>query len=296
MDLLLHLVQQRELPIEQVNLVEVCRQYLEIVLGSRFLDLERASEYLVIAATLTAIKSEALVSGRGGNIEGEIDESFDPAFFASLRERLREYQLTKLRAQTLAHRPQLAITTFSRPTRSITIERPKTGDEDIVYGDVSELGRLFAALLKRVGAKVGSYRISAESVSVVSCMMKFVDLLRRKSGDGVPRAHHTFRSMLAGIFQRSTNLAEPAAHMQRRSTVIGGFIALLEMMKRGLVSAEQGEYGGEIDVTVRFADGVESLSPLDLTTEFDKESDSVERPNFRSSEDILVESRRASGG
>ena len=61
MDLLLHLVEQQEVEIENVDLSEVCDQYLKIVERSAELDLERAGEYLVVAATLVARKSEAIL-------------------------------------------------------------------------------------------------------------------------------------------------------------------------------------------------------------------------------------------
>ncbi|MCC6953285.1 MAG: segregation/condensation protein A [Deltaproteobacteria bacterium] len=264
MDLLLHLVQQRELSIEEVNLVEVCRQYLDIVASAKWLDLERASEYLVIAATLTAIKSEAMLAGRVDPALAEIDESFDPAFFASLRERLKEYQLTKLRAQTLASRPQLSVTTFTRPTRAITVERPKDEDEVLEVGEASELGRMFVALLKRIGKKLGSYRISVEPVSVVSYMMKFVDFFRGRGE--APSGNQKFSDLLSSVVDRRSLANGEDGEWQRRSAVIGGFIALLELMKRGLVKASQDDDGSDIDIVSRLTgDGATE----ELTTEFD---------------------------
>ena len=266
MDLLLHLVQQRELSIEEVNLVEVCRQYLDIVANAEWLDLERASEYLVIAATLTAIKSEAILAGRVDPALAEIDESFDPAFFASLRERLKEYQLTKLRAQTLAARPQLAINTFSRPHRSITVERPKAEDEVLEVGEASELGQLFVALLKRIGKKLGSYRISVEPVSVVSFMMKFVDCFRaspERAGQSQPRS---FTALLRSVVDRRSLAAGSDGEWQRRNAVIGGFIAVLELMKRGLLTARQDDDDSDIEIESRLT--AENAS-AELSTEFD---------------------------
>ena len=61
LDLLLQLVLAQDLDITKVSLASVCEQYLSYVRMMESLDIEVASEYLVIAATLTFIKSKKLL-------------------------------------------------------------------------------------------------------------------------------------------------------------------------------------------------------------------------------------------
>nr|MBP9838161.1 segregation/condensation protein A [Pseudomonadota bacterium] len=109
MDLLLHLVQQQEVSIEQVSMSVITRQYLEIVHRAQFLDIEKASEYLVIAATLLSIKSQSLLPSSDLDSSDLVEEERNEKFYEELREQLKAYQLAKARAQALINTPQLGV-------------------------------------------------------------------------------------------------------------------------------------------------------------------------------------------
>lgn len=72
LDLLLHLVNQYEIDIYEVPLKDVADQYMNYIRTMQELQLDIASEYLVMAATLLAIKSQMLFaearSGNGGRV------------------------------------------------------------------------------------------------------------------------------------------------------------------------------------------------------------------------------------
>jgi segregation and condensation protein A len=76
LDLLLHLVKKKELPIEKVSLSEVTGQYLECIKSLRYYDVEVAAEYLVIAATLLSVKASVLLNEP---VELVPDENGDPS-------------------------------------------------------------------------------------------------------------------------------------------------------------------------------------------------------------------------
>ena len=61
LDLLLHLIQQNEMDIYDIPIYEVTTQYLEYLDLMKMLDLDVASEFLVMAATLLQIKSESML-------------------------------------------------------------------------------------------------------------------------------------------------------------------------------------------------------------------------------------------
>src|SRR5690606_39148789 len=75
MDLLLHLVSLKEVPIEEVSMAEIIDQYFDIVTKQAHqIDLERASDYLVIITTLMMIKSRSLLPNESAeDVEDEED-------------------------------------------------------------------------------------------------------------------------------------------------------------------------------------------------------------------------------
>lgn len=72
LDLLLQLVRDRELEIHVVSLAEVCDAYCRYVRSLEEVDVDEAADYLVVAATLLAIKSRSLLP------QEELDEDEDP--------------------------------------------------------------------------------------------------------------------------------------------------------------------------------------------------------------------------
>src|SRR5579872_3277117 len=103
MDLLLQLVLAQDLDITQVSLASVCEQYLAYINLMESLDIELASEYLVIAATLTFIKSKRLLPPPPPPFVDELAEEADSAEEA-LRQRLIAYQFFKLAGSDLRTR------------------------------------------------------------------------------------------------------------------------------------------------------------------------------------------------
>ena len=126
----------------------ICEQYLEIVLKTAKKDLERATEFLVIAATLLAIKSKSLLPRTEEEEEGT-DIGYDDRFFEDLRERLIAYELTKNRAETLRSMPQHGVDTFSRNDRRALIPTVEMITEE--EEDIQSLTHAFVGLLKRIG-------------------------------------------------------------------------------------------------------------------------------------------------
>lgn len=61
LDLLLHLINEAEVDIYDIPMIEITEQYLEYIHAMQELHLDVASEYLVMAATLIAIKSKMLL-------------------------------------------------------------------------------------------------------------------------------------------------------------------------------------------------------------------------------------------
>src|SRR5574341_948975 len=97
MDLLLHLIKKHELDIYDIPIAPITQQYLEYLELMQSLDMEVAGEFLVMASTLTHIKSKMLLPPPE-NPEDE-DDGTDPR--AELIRRLLEYKRFKDAAQSL---------------------------------------------------------------------------------------------------------------------------------------------------------------------------------------------------
>lgn len=90
MDLLLHLIKKSELDICEISIEEIAKQYLEYISFMERLDLDIASEYLIMAAELIEIKS-AMLLPRPEIEDDEYEE--DPK--ERLIQRLLEYKKYK---------------------------------------------------------------------------------------------------------------------------------------------------------------------------------------------------------
>ncbi|MCS6831055.1 MAG: segregation/condensation protein A [Armatimonadota bacterium] len=97
MDLLLHLVRENKVSVTDIPIAVITDQYLEYLRLMEELDLEIASEFLVMAATLLEIKSRMLLPKPPRT--GDEEEEEDPR--AELVARLVEYQKYKALVETL---------------------------------------------------------------------------------------------------------------------------------------------------------------------------------------------------
>jgi segregation and condensation protein A len=74
LDLLLHLIKSLELDIYDIPIANVTEQYMNYIHAMKTLELEVAGEYLVMAATLMAIKSQMLLP------KAELEEEYDDVY------------------------------------------------------------------------------------------------------------------------------------------------------------------------------------------------------------------------
>ena len=101
-DLLFHLIKKAEVDIWSISIAEITDQYLAYLQSMRELDLDIASEFLVMAATLLRLKSKLLLPRSPKQVaEDEEDELFEIHSPEELFQRLEEYRTFKELAQVL---------------------------------------------------------------------------------------------------------------------------------------------------------------------------------------------------
>lgn len=96
LDLLLHLIKSAKLDITEIHLAEITEQYLAYMVDVQNIDMDKASEFISVAATLIEIKSKHLLP-----IEQENEEIDPESEEQLLLRRLKEYELFKEASQGL---------------------------------------------------------------------------------------------------------------------------------------------------------------------------------------------------
>jgi len=252
MDLLLHLVREQEVEIHEVELSRVIAGYLEHLEALRELDIELAGDFLVMAATLMAIKSRSLLPHEEVDLEDELDPRDE------LIQRLLEYRRFKEASEGLergrAERARL------QPRGAFPELRDGAGEPTLDLGEISKWDLLsaFSRLMRET--------LASRTQHVAGDPRP----LRYYVGQLAHRARDAGRLSLHALLERIE--AAPS-----RETLVGAFCALLELIRLGVLSAEQSEHEGEI--LVQFCSDVEGDIDhlLDAAT-FDDEVEAADEP------------------
>ena len=91
LDLLLHLVKQSKIEISELSLVDITEKYMAYLKKMEEMNLDIASEYLVVASELIEMKSRMLLPRTNTNEEDEYEENPEE----ELKKRLLEYEKYK---------------------------------------------------------------------------------------------------------------------------------------------------------------------------------------------------------
>ncbi len=117
LDLLLYLIKQQEIEIKDIFVSQVTEQFLSYMKGLPYLDLEKASEYLNIAATIIDIKARSLIPPPDDDFGEYYDEDDDPE--QELIQALEEYKMLKEEAEKLKERETVGYF-FKAPDKDLT--------------------------------------------------------------------------------------------------------------------------------------------------------------------------------
>lgn len=224
-DLLLSLITKREMDITEVALSAVTDEFLSFL---RRIDtdenLDQASEFIVVAATLLDLKVAGLLP------QGELVDAEDVALLEArdlLFARLLQYRAFKQAAEWFARH---GAAEAARHARSVRLEQKyRVTTPELVWtlspDDFAALATL--ALTPREIPTVGLDHLHAPLVSIREQAAVVVSLLRRG-------AVLTFRELVAGI--------------DEKGVVVARFLALLELYRHASISFEQVEPLGELSV------------------------------------------------
>lgn len=217
LDLLLYLIREEQVDISNIPIARITEQYLATLGDLDQLDLDRAGEYLVMAADLMRIKAKMLLPR---DIDEEEEENVDPR--AELARRLAEYREFKQVAEDLARREEEWRAIFRR---SMGDWEPVEDSDDPLGVTLVDLFRAFKSVLD-----AQSRDLPLELEAPTHSVDDQIAIIRREiteHDEGVP-FHRLFEA------RRS------------RSLLIATFLALLELVRQREVVARQVERFGEI--------------------------------------------------
>lgn len=227
-DLLLHLVSRQKLDVGAINVTRVADQYLEHIERMADLDLDVASEFLLLAATLLEIKAAALLPSGEAFVGDELDDLSPAEARDILIARLIAYKQFKNAAGELAQRME---NEGHQHPRQAGLEQRFLGlmpdylegvtlhSLALICADLEHRREVFLLEAEHVASMPISLELQAESV-------------RRQ----LSRAGRVSFSELVG--------SEPTPEI-----VVVTFLAILELYKRGLVDVSQEAIFGDIVVT-----------------------------------------------
>jgi segregation and condensation protein A len=225
-DLLLSLIAKHELDITEIALSKITDEFISYLRGIDTDDeLDQASEFLLVAATLLDLKVAGLLP------QGELVDAEDVALLEArdlLFARLLQYRAFKEAAAWFAQGIEGESTRHVRAVRLEDKYRKQTPDLvwTLSLGDFAALAAL--AFAPREIPTVGLDHLHAPLVSIREQAAHVVALLRR----GGPV---TFRQLIAGADQRGV--------------IVARFLAVLELYKHAAITFEQLEPLGELTLT-----------------------------------------------
>jgi segregation and condensation protein A len=217
LDMLLYLIRRQNLDILDIPIAEITRQYMQYIELMQVLQLELAGEYLLMAATLAEVKSRMLLP-RVHSVDAA--DEMDPR--AELVRRLQEYERFKRAAEGIERLPRLERDTWVAS----------------------------AELIDRKVVRI------APQVTLQEMLLAFQEVLSRND----MFAHHHVQRDPLSVRQRMTEVLSALSAGafvdfvrlfgagEGRQGVTVTFVAILELLREGLIEMVQSEAYGPLHV------------------------------------------------
>lgn len=175
LDLLLHLIKESKMDIMNIEIEEITKQYMNYLDEQEKMNLEIASEYLVLASELLEIKSKMLLPSFK---DDEEEEEEDPR--EELVNRLLEYQAYKEITKVLQEKEELRKEIYTKSPENIKnyIDEVKEVNLDVSLDDLVEAFKKF--LDRKKDNKPLKTKVTVNEISVSSRRHDIKRLLKDK--------------------------------------------------------------------------------------------------------------------
>lgn len=228
-DLLFHLIEKNEVDIYDIPIAKITEQYLEYISIMQMLDLELASEFLVMAANLLSIKAKMLLPKPPVFSDETAEDEYDPR--DELVEKLLEYRKFKVMADYLQEKETFMNKVYTRPNNEEMFCHLFSEENPLEGISMHSLLGALQEVLDRAGDTELVGEIPREEISIRD---KMKEIMRRLF-----------------FHQRSIAFKELFKPRVSRVEIIVTFLAILELIKVGKIKAYQSKAFGEIMIYSR---------------------------------------------
>ncbi len=217
--LLVYLVKKNKLEIEDVKLADITDQYLKMIEGIEQLDLDTASEFIVMATELIEIKSKSLLPSEK---DTDVDEE-DPEYLIKMR--MKEYELMQEMSLKLKQIENTEVF-YKNP-------EPEAGKYRIKIKDM-QLDALLDAFTRFMLKNVKKEAEAVETKQVI-------------------KERYTVEQKIANIkdallVHKSIKFSQLMSQSTSKNEIVTTFMALLELLKLQTIKVNQGDLFEDIDI------------------------------------------------
>ena len=240
LDLLLHLIKVTKIDIRDIFLADITEQYLEMMKDIEHIDVEKASEFINMSATLLEIKSRHLLP-----VESEEIDEEDPE--QRLIRQIEEYKIFKEQGEVLSKIEDVS-RFYKAPDNSVgefKYELPEKLKIDALIN-------AFTSLMQKVSVKaevVQEKKIVKDRFTVAQKISHIKDML-------ITKKEFRFKD----LFEESYS----------KSEVINTFLALLELLKRQYITVTQNSLFDDIDIVKN--EDIDSILTEPINIDYDGEN------------------------
>ena len=215
LDLLLHLIKESKMDIMNIEIEAITKQYMDYLELQEKMNLEIASEYLVLASELLEIKSKLLLPSQ--KLDDEEEEESDPR--EELVNRLLEYQAYKEITKVLQEKESLRKEIYTKSPENIKnyIDEVKEIKADVSLDDLVEAFKRY--LIRKKDNKQLKTKVTVNEISVSSRRHDIKRLLKSKKK--------------VSFFELFPIVS--------KEYVVATFLAVLEMAKSGELTITQND-------------------------------------------------------
>lgn len=219
LDLLLSLVQDKKISVFEINMAELATQYLQIINNLKDSDINIASEYLVMAATLIQLKSKLLLNSPEEKEEVEIEKS-------NLLQQILEYKQFKEVSKTLKEKEELR--------------------DDIFIKEMSNLDQF---ILEKDNSKLDGTSNPVKLIMILRKMFerRFARKLALAKLDTFKLTPKDQEGYIKNIFDNYENVTfDQIFNLPSLNHFVITLLALLDMARRQIIIIEQDEQFAEL--------------------------------------------------
>lgn len=228
-DLLVYLIENARMSIYDIQISEITDQYIKYIEDMKSLDVNIATEFMVLAAALIEIKSKLLLPRMKNDGDGIAEE--DPR--TELVQKILEYKRFKAAAELLEQSEEENQRIFEKPKEDLT---PYTKEPDELLNlDINQFMKAFKMFLlkkKKLEEIRKNYaRVERQKITIESKIEFIKNLFRSKE-----KRRLSFRELLT-----------PGAS---RYDLVLTFVSMLEMIRQKSISVRQNVNFGEILISI----------------------------------------------